>query len=197
MLLLRKLFVMAFEIHRGICSCGCGREGIVCIKKGYIVQCNHRIKNQGKIKVPKIIVPKTAEEKHKIFDKLKKQFDSRKLKQKPLKRKAIKKKFRKSKGKLSLFEQIYEECGGICFITGDWFPFDINSFMHILSHGAFERFEFYKKNIPFVNPRIHHLYDNSSKEKLLQEFPEAIKIYEMKDLLKIEYKDTPIKTNKI
>lgn len=180
-----------FKPHLNTCSY-CGNNCMVVVKKLLCMKCNERIKKEKKALrafPPKTFTPKTQEKKQKIFDELKLKYQTKKLKQKPLKRTAIKKKFPKSKGKIDLFHEIYEECGGICRITGEWFPFDINSCMHILSHGAYGQFEMEKKNIWFVNPRIHHLYDNSSQEKLLAEFPRAIIIYEEKEKLKIEHKE--------
>ena len=101
--------------------------------------------------------------------------------------KGIKKKFPKSQGKMQLFRKIYDKCGGVCMVTGIRFPFNITSFAHVLSHGAYGRFELYEKNILFVNPRIHTLYDCENKAKLIKEFPEARMIYDLKEILKQEY----------
>lgn len=109
------------------------------------------------------------------------------LKRTAIGRTVIKKKPRKPTGELPLFIKIYVELGGICQVTKKWIPFDVWSFMHILSKGAYESLRLKKKNILMVDKRIHDLYDNSSKEKLLKEFPEAIIIYELKQKLKQEY----------
>ena len=109
------------------------------------------------------------------------------LKRTPLKRVAIKKKPRKVTGEYSLFMKIYVERKGICEITGLEIPFDVNSFMHILSKGAYPKFRLKKDNIMLVNKKIHSLYDNEGSERLLKKFPQAIVIYQKKELLKKEY----------
>lgn len=95
--------------------------------------------------------------------------------------------FKKPTGELAVFKEIYVEQKGCCKITGKKIDFHPDCFMHILSKGAYPNFRLYKKNIWFVEDEIHYLYDNSSQEKLLQHYPGAIKIYEQKDVLKIEY----------
>ena len=111
-----------------------------------------------------------------------------------LKRTSIKRKAGEPKNKPAFFLEIFQSCQGLCMVTGEPFPLDNSfSFMHILGHGAFPNFEFYKKNVWFVNPRIHTLYDNVGAQKLLEEFPQAIMIYDLAELLKIEYyKPKPI-----
>ena len=74
-----------------------------------------------------------------------------------------------------------------CELTGKPLDFNVNCFAHILGKGAYPSFRLYKPNIIMVQARVHHLYDNSSKEKLLAEFPQAVKIYEAKDKLRYEY----------
>src|SRR3990167_3732044 len=39
---------MPFKPHFGTCSCGCGKQGLVCVSAGYIQQCNVRIKKERK-----------------------------------------------------------------------------------------------------------------------------------------------------
>lgn len=97
------------------------------------------------------------------------------------------KKARKTTGELKLFLKIYAERNGLCEITGEPIQFSPSCFAHILAKGAYPGYRLNPENIIMVKTRIHELYDNSSKERLLQEFPEAKVIYEMKDKLRYEY----------
>jgi len=90
-------------------------------------------------------------------------------------------------GELKLFKEIYEQRNECCEITGQWIPFNVNNFAHILGKGAYPSFRLLPENILMVQPRIHHLYDNVGREKLLAEFPEATIIYELKDKLRRQY----------
>lgn len=96
-------------------------------------------------------------------------------------------KAKKVTGELELFKEIYEEVKGICQLTGRVIPFNVRNFAHVLSKGAYNSLRLYKSNILHIDPRAHHLYDCSSKEKLLSEFPTANLIYELKDKLRYEY----------
>ena len=100
--------------------------------------------------------------------------------------KGIKKEYKKT-GELELFHKIYEDRGGICCITKEPIDFNVNCFMHVLSKGAFRSYRLLEWNILLVQRRIHHLYDNEGRDKLLAEFPGAIIIYELKDELKKRY----------
>lgn len=93
----------------------------------------------------------------------------------------------KPKGELSLFLDLYKERGDRCQITGEWIAFNVSCFMHILSKGAYESYRLNPANILIVKKEIHELYDCSSKEKLLKEYPNASIIYELKDQLRYEY----------
>jgi len=99
----------------------------------------------------------------------------------------FKKKKREPTGELVLFKQIYIKKKGKCEITHKPIEFEPSAFMHILSKGSFPKFRLNPQNIMLVDPEIHFLYDNSSMETLLDQYPEANIIYELKDLLKIEY----------
>ena len=94
---------------------------------------------------------------------------------------------RKTTGELKLFLQLYAERKGRCEITGQLIPFDVNNFAHILGKKAYPSLRLDPDNIIHVKPEIHHLYDNSSKEKLLEKYPAAIKIYEKKNELRYRY----------
>jgi hypothetical protein len=94
---------------------------------------------------------------------------------------------RKTTGEAELFQRIYDQRGGICCITGEHLEYDVNCFMHVLSKGAFRSYRLFEWNILLVKRRIHHLYDNEGRDKLLAEFPGAIIIYELKDELKKRY----------
>ena len=90
-------------------------------------------------------------------------------------------------GQLSLFKEIFIAQKGKCMITGEEIPFHPNCFMHLLSKGAYPKFKLYKPNIWLVLEEIHYLYDNSSIEILLDQYPAAKIIYEKKEDLKILY----------
>ena len=95
--------------------------------------------------------------------------------------------FRKATGELELFKRIYEDRAMKCCITDEHIEFDVNCFMHVLSKGAFPSYRLLEWNILMVKRRVHHLYDNEGRDKLLAEFPKAIVIYELKDFLKSKY----------
>lgn len=175
---------MAFKIHKGICSCGCGKEGIVCVKKGYIIQCNERIKKEKKHKdkstppPSKIFVPKTVEEKQEIFNKLKEKFNAKQLKQKqnphkPLKRTPLKKKFPKPTGERELFLEIWEERPHYCTnkdcqeYLGEE-PLT-HYFAHLKSKGAHNELRLDKDNIALLCFDCHYIYDNGDRSKIIIE----------------------------
>lgn len=101
--------------------------------------------------------------------------------------KTSKNKPRKPTGELQLFLKIFADCKGICQITKKQIPFDISSFMHILGKGSYPSLRLERSNIIFCDKRIHDLYDNQGKEKLLRQFPEASIIYQLKDELRSKY----------
>lgn len=109
------------------------------------------------------------------------------LKRTPLKKVALVKKAKSPSGEYELFLKIYAEQKGKCEITGKQIPFDVWSFMHVLSKKAYPSFRLKRENIMMVDRKIHELYDNSSQEKLLEAFPQAIVVYERKQQLKQEY----------
>ncbi len=106
----------------------------------------------------------------------------------PKEKKGLKQKERKPTGELELFKRLYEKRKGLCGITNVWVPFHVESFMHVLSKGAYPSFRLEEFNIVLVQREIHRLYDNSSREKLLEKYPEAEVIYYLKDMLKERYK---------
>lgn len=175
-----------FKAHRGICSCGCGKEGIVCVKKGYIQECNHRIKNEKKVKsgksISRIFTPKTEEEKQEIFNKLKERFQAKQLKQnskkrdsklsmfynpnasrktfKPLKRTALKKKFPKKTGEGEVFTHIWntrEHKCEVCDAPIKRVNGGVGMFSHILSKGSYVDMRLDEENILLMGDG---LYDN-------------------------------------
>lgn len=109
------------------------------------------------------------------------------LKKTPLKKVALEKKPKQPSGEYELFLKIYAEQKGKCEITHRQIPFDVWSFMHVLSKKAYPSFRLKRENIMMVDRKIHELYDNSSQEKLLESFPKAIVVYERKEQLKQEY----------
>lgn len=99
----------------------------------------------------------------------------------------LKQKIRKPTGELKLFLEIYNARSAKCEITGEDLRFDVNCFAHILSKGAYPNFRLNAANIIMVKADIHHLYDNSSQEKLLDKYPGAKIIYQRKEILKTNY----------
>lgn len=93
----------------------------------------------------------------------------------------------KTTGEYQLFLSIYAERKGICEITGKSLKFDVGCFAHILSKGAYPSYRLNPDNIIMMDKEIHDLYDNRSKEKLLDKFPEAQIIYDKKDKLRYLY----------
>jgi hypothetical protein len=87
---------------------------------------------------------------------------------------------RKPTGELKLFLQIYAERKGKCEITGYTIPFNVRSFMHVLSKGAYPSLRLKADNIIMVQTDIHDLYDNRDKDMLLTKYPSAKIIYEKK-----------------
>lgn len=103
-------------------------------------------------------------------------------------KKGLRQKAKAPTGELDLFHRIYEKRKGICAITKEWIPFHVESFAHVLSKGAYPSFRLEEYNILLVQREIHRLYDNSSREKLLEKYPGAAIIYELKEALKERYK---------
>lgn len=101
--------------------------------------------------------------------------------------KGLRNKPREATGERELFLKIYEKRGGRCGITKKPLVFNVWCFLHILGKKAFPSFRLEEANILLVQRKIHELYDTSSKAKLLEAFPEAIVIYEIKEVLKEAY----------
>ena len=181
---------MGFKIHKGVCSCGCGKEGLIVVKKGYIAQCNHRIKKEKKHKdkstppPSRIFVPKTAEEKQAIFDALRGKYQSNILKQKekqklnpkkrtPLKRTAIKKKFPKKTGEGEVFNRIWatrEHNCEVCERPIKRVDGGVGMFSHVLSKGADVSMRLDEENILLMGDNIngncdcHDKWEHRTKE---------------------------------
>lgn len=113
-------------------------------------------------------------------------------KPKPLKKVSDKNKdpktgMRKPTGELALFRELYIKRGGKCEITGEPIEFHPRNFMHVLNKNRWKEFRLDPRNIFMVIFDIHDCYDNGSKEFLLSKYPNAQKIYDRKEELKIEY----------
>ena len=113
--------------------------------------------------------------------------------QNPKVKKGLKSGKREPTGELVLNKQIYIERGGKCEITGEAIEFHPECFMHVLNKNRWKHLRLERINIFMVIFDIHNLYDNGSKEFLLSKYPKAIKIYERKELLKMEH-DKPKET---
>lgn len=154
-----------FKPFRGICSCGCGKEGIICVVKGYTQKCNYRIKNENKKQSVKSVLPKTSQQKQKIFKELKAKYQS-----KPLKRVPLKKKFPKKTGERELFLEIWNERLHYCTnqncksYLGEE-PLT-HFFAHIKSKGAHNELRLDKSNICLLCFYCHYTYDNGDRRKI-------------------------------
>lgn len=144
-----------FKIHYGKCSCGCGKDGLIVVKKGYIQQCNERIKKEKK-SVKRGHQPITSlyndpDKKKAVFDELKKKYSvitgkPRKTR-KFLKRTPLKKKFPKNTGQMTKFLEIWEEREHNCQVCKKPVEFSHFVFSHVLGKQAFPKFKLKKENI--------------------------------------------------
>lgn len=96
-------------------------------------------------------------------------------------------KARKPTGEYALFLKIFADVKGVCQVTGEQIKFDVCNFAHILAKGAYPGFRLNPENILHVKPEIHSLYDNSSKENLLNKYPDAEIFFIKKDELRYKY----------
>lgn len=143
---------MAFKIHRGICSCGCGKEGIVCVRAGYIQQCNERIKKEKKNASPRmkhvqILDPK---EKMRAFGELKQKYQ--------LKRTPLKKKFPKKTGEGEIFNLIWKTRQHNCEVCGQSLKrvnASVGIFSHILSKGSYPDLRLDEENILLMGDGLY------------------------------------------
>ena len=73
-----------------------------------------------------------------------------------------------------LYTQIWKERPHFCEVTGENLFFQEESdlwrscFAHLFPKGKFPKWRSDKNNILLMHPSIHHLYDNSTKEKLIE-----------------------------
>jgi len=136
---------MAFEYHNGICSCGCGKSGMIVVKAGYLAQCNERIKRDKKAGSQRVkpIEPVTDyAEKIRITQALKglpTMTTGDKASPAPLKRSSVKQKPRKVTGEGAVFEQIWDTRLHLCEVCEE--PITrkdggVGMFSHVLSKGA-------------------------------------------------------------
>lgn len=159
-----------FKIHRGICSCGCGKEGIVCVRAGYIEQCNHRIKKEKKNASPRMkpVPIDDPKQKTKVFKELKNKYQ---LKRTPLKRTALKKKFPKKTGEKELFLEIWNERPHYCTNTNckEYLGEEplTHYFAHLKSKGAHGELRLNKDNITLLCFDCHYIYDNGDRTKII------------------------------
>jgi len=177
-----------FKPHNSVCI-ECKQTKLIVVKKGYCAKCNYDIKQSKKkkdksIKPPsRIFVPKTAEEKQMIFDKMKEKFQANALKQKnkprkPLKRTKLKKKFPKKTGELELFNHIWKTREHKCEVCEkDVIRVDggVGMFSHILSKGADTSMRLDEENVLIKGDGIngncdcHSKWENRTEEMRLIE----------------------------
>lgn len=110
-----------------------------------------------------------------------------KKKPQPLKRTAIKKKLKEPTGELAFMLEQFELKKGICEVTGALLEFSPSACHHLLNKNNYKRFRLYAPNLIIIDPEIHFLYHNSSREYLLSLHPQAIIIYERMEKLRIEH----------
>lgn len=110
-----------------------------------------------------------------------------KKEKKGLQRSSIKKKAPASTGELDMFKRIYAKRGMRCCFTGERIQFHVESFMHVLSKGAFPSFRLEELNVLMVVREIHKLYDNEGMTALLKKYPQCEMLYELKEMLKQRY----------
>lgn len=104
--------------------------------------------------------------------------------QKPLKRSGIRPKPRKPTGEIVAMRAAYARDRGICRVTGKPIEFSPSCMMHVVGKGARPDLRLNIDNILTVVYRFHFLYDNSSKEKTLKEFPGSEWVWELKQKMK-------------
>ena len=116
---LEKISTTGFKPHYGTCSCGCGKDGLICVRKGYIQQCNQRIKNENKkqqVRIKPIIVEE--------------------------------KKFKEPTGELKLFKIIWQTRPHRCEVCDKEInEFSHNIFSHILPKGLYPEYRLDENNI--------------------------------------------------
>jgi len=161
----KKFKESGFKPHRGICSCGCDKEGYICVRKGYIQECNERIKKEKKKLSPRMnpIVAKV-------------------------------KKFKEPTGELKLFKMIWESRPHRCEVCGKEIKeFSHNIFSHILSKGSYGLLRLDENNIwimcyDFNNERgwggCHLTWEHHTND--MKEIPMWKPVFELADQLKQE-----------
>ena len=183
---------MAFKIHRGICSCGCGKEGIVCVRAGYIQSCNFRIKKEKKNASPRMKPIQIADPKDKMkaFAELKQKYE---LKKTPLKRTALKKKFPKNTGQLEVFNHIWSTREHKCEVCGQSIKRvngSVGIFSHVLSKGSYKELMLDEENILlkgdglYGNCDCHFRWENRTAE--MRNIEMWRPIFLLQDALKIK-----------
>ena len=105
---------------------------------------------------------------------------------KGLKRTAIKK-TKKTTGELEFMKSEFDKRGGLCEITSELLEFSPMCCHHLLSKKTYTQWRLEPKNLIIIQPEIHYLYHNASREYLLSLYPEAIVIYDKIEQLKTEY----------
>lgn len=77
-----------------------------------------------------------------------------------------------------LYKEIWAERPHICSLTNELLNFDIDTslwrscFAHVFAKGKFPQWARLKCNIMLMHPEVHHLYDNGTKEKLMDRIGE-------------------------
>jgi len=92
---------------------------------------------------------------------------------------------KKSTGELEIFKSIYEERGPYSQISGQWIPFDVRCFSHVLSKGSYPSLRLEKRNIILKTAQEHDAW-HTQRHKL-KHLPEWQWFFELEQQLKQEY----------
>ncbi len=106
---------------------------------------------------------------------------------KGLKRTPIKYKPKGNTDEFDFMMQVFTLRGGKCEVSGVQLEFSPSACHHLLNKNNYKRFRLEPRNLIIIHPEIHFLYHNASKEYLLDQYPNAIILFERAEKLRIEY----------
>lgn len=97
-------------------------------------------------------------------------------------------KSRKPTGELEIFKQIWEERGPYSQINQEFLgEFNVCFFSHILPKGKYPKFRLNKENIILKSFDQHYNWEHNKRGIINN--PEWKKIFELEEILKIQYKE--------
>lgn len=184
-----------FKIHYGKCSCGCEKDGLIVVKKGYRRECNERIKKerkkQGYDNTHGSRPISDADEKMRVALDLKEKYGLKVLKSdfRPIKRTPLKRKFKKT-GEKPIFLEIWGERPHNCQVCKKPVEFSHFIFSHVLGKQAFPKFRLKKENIlikcyEWGGTGCHTKWEHRTEEMRTEERWQWV--FELYDKLKQEY----------